>query len=83
MPTALQTQKLWFTDDRIFIETDGKEVLSQPLRFFWRLQQATEDERNAWKESCFGLHWKNIDEDISFESFRWQDNEETFSHISS
>ena len=28
-----------------------------------------------WKESFFGLHWENIDEDISFESFNWEDND--------
>ncbi|MDR1937695.1 MAG: DUF2442 domain-containing protein [Tannerellaceae bacterium] len=28
-----------------------------------------------WSESPFGLHWENIDEDISFESFSWGDND--------
>jgi hypothetical protein len=70
-----QIKKLWFADNRLFIETvDGKK-LSQPMLFFPRLQQATAEQRNAWVESHFGLHWKCINEDISFESFTWPDND--------
>jgi hypothetical protein len=66
---------LWFNDDRIFIETTTGEVHSQPMRFFPRLQQATDLQREEWTESHFGLHWEKIDEDISFESFAWKDND--------
>ena len=67
--------KLWFEDGRIYIETVKGEVLSQPMTFFPRLQQATDIERLSWHESHFGIHWENIDEDISFESFYWDDND--------
>ncbi|MDR0792724.1 MAG: DUF2442 domain-containing protein [Chitinophagaceae bacterium] len=66
---------LWFNDDRIFIETTTGEVRSQPMQFFPRLQQATDLQRKEWTESHFGLHWEKIDEDISFESFTWDDND--------
>ncbi|MDR2145806.1 MAG: DUF2442 domain-containing protein [Tannerella sp.] len=67
--------KLWFKDERIFLETVHGEVLSQPMRFFPRLRQATDLQREEWTESHFGLHWEKIDEDISFESFTWDDND--------
>ena len=67
--------KLWFKDERIFIETVNGEVLSQPMRFFPRLRRATDLQREEWTESHFGLHWEKIDEDISFESFAWDDND--------
>ena len=67
--------KLWFANDRIFIETVKGEILSQPMRFFPRLNQSTDEQRSQWTESHFGLHWENIDEDISFESFTWADND--------
>jgi hypothetical protein len=73
--------KLWFENERIYIETIQGEVLSQPLTFFPRLQQATNRERSNWAESHFGIHWEIIDEDISFESFYWSDNDPlTFSY---
>jgi hypothetical protein len=61
MPTI---QKLWFADERIFIETSKGEISSQSMRFFPRLRQATETQRFEWTASHFGLHWKHIDEDI-------------------
>ena len=67
--------KLWFDDERIFIKTVNEEVLSQPLRFFPQLQAATEEQRKQWSESYFGLHWDKLDEDISFESFTWADDD--------
>ena len=67
--------KLWFEDERIFIETVDRKIQSQPMLFFPRLQQATDKQRSQWTESYFGLHWEDIDEDISFESFTWEDND--------
>ena len=67
--------KLWFSDERLFIETNKKEVLSQQLRFYPRLNKATNAQREKWKQSYGGLHWETIDEDISFESFHWSDND--------
>ena len=68
-------KKLWFDDERIFIETADGDRQSQPMRFFPRLQCATDIQREEWTESYFGLHWEKIDEDISFESFTWDDND--------
>jgi hypothetical protein len=67
--------KLWFDDERIFIETTTGEVRSQPMQFFPRLRHAPDLQRANWTESHFGLHWEDIDEDISFESFNWEDND--------
>jgi hypothetical protein len=67
--------KLWFENERIYIETKSGDVCSQPIIFFPRLQQASNKERSLWTESHFGLHWEEIDEDISFESFNWDDND--------
>ena len=71
----MKVNKLWFFDERLFIETNKKEVLSQPLRFYPRLKNATDVQRKDWKQSYGGLHWAVIDEDISFESFYWSDND--------
>ena len=67
--------RLWFENERIYIETTSGEICSQPMAFFPRLQQAADNERAQWIETHFGLHWENIDEDISFESFKWEDND--------
>ncbi|MDR0506962.1 MAG: DUF2442 domain-containing protein [Dysgonamonadaceae bacterium] len=68
-------KRLWFENGRIFIELPNGEIQSQSLRFFPRLRQATDCQRSEWTESHFGLHWESINEDISFESFTWNDDD--------
>ena len=45
---------------------DGRELIV-PLRWFPRLQNATQAERDAWElmGDGAGIHWEAIDEDIS------------------
>ena len=67
----MEIKKLWFTTDRIYIETTDGEVLYQLLYFYPRLLRATPEERadcELWED---GIHWEQIDEDVSFESFRY------------
>jgi hypothetical protein len=59
--------KLWFTDDKIFVLlADGREI-GTPLKWFPRLLNATENQRNNWRfiGKGIGIHWDEIDEDIS------------------
>lgn len=48
---------------------DGREV-AVPLAWFPRLQKATPEQRNRWRliGGGVGLHWEDVDEDISVES---------------
>ena len=71
----MKVNKLWFSNERLFIETDKNKVLSQPLLYYPRLRNATDIQRKHWEQSYGGLHWLSIDEDISFESFNWPDND--------
>ena len=47
---------------------DGREI-SVPLRWYPRLQSASARERDRWEPSMagFGIHWPEIDEDLSVE----------------
>jgi hypothetical protein len=48
---------------------DGREI-TVPLAWFPRLQKATPAQRKNWRliGGGIGLHWEDIDEDISVES---------------
>lgn len=46
--------------------SDGR-TLSVPLAWFPRLLHATPEQRNAVAISTRGLHWEELDEDISVE----------------
>ena len=51
------------------ILADGREIAA-PLVWFPRLQNATSEERKRWRliGGGIGIHWEDVDEDISVES---------------
>lgn len=65
----MEISKIWFKNNSIFLSTkEGKEK-SMPLKWFPKLENATEKQRKNYELSPFGIHWENIDEDLSFEGF--------------
>ena len=65
----LKLKKVWFDEENIFIETEDGEKRSHPLRWFPRLQNASKKERNQFRLSPSGIHWEDLDEDLSVEGF--------------
>lgn len=61
--------KVWFEQNQIFILTPSGEKKSHPLSWFPKLLNASDEERNDFNISPFGVHWEKIDEDLSFEGF--------------
>jgi hypothetical protein len=60
-------KKIWFDDENMWLLlTDGRQ-LSVPLVYFPRLLHATAEQRQKFKMSGAGtgIHWEDIDEDIS------------------
>ena len=59
--------KVWFDKENMWVAlTDGRQ-LSIPLLYFPRLLNATPEQRNNYELSGggTGIHWEEIDEDIS------------------
>ena len=75
METELKIKKLWFNDNKIFVQTEEGKELCQSLLWYTRLLHATDEQRNDYRLSYSGIHWKSVDEDISFESFFYDDTE--------
>ncbi|MCX4291132.1 MAG: DUF2442 domain-containing protein [Odoribacter sp.] len=68
-------KKLWFEDEKIFIQTGDGKVFWQSFLWYPRLKNATEEERNDYRINRLGIRWESIDEDISFESFTYDQPE--------
>jgi len=59
--------KIWFDNENMWVAlTDGRQF-SIPLLYFPRLLNATPEQRNNYELSGggTGIHWEEIDEDIS------------------
>lgn len=66
--------KVWFDSQRVFIETSMGDIKSDLLAKYPRLFNASEEDKQNFELSPFGIHWEAIDEDLSFEGFFYNDN---------
>lgn len=71
----MKITKIWFENDRIYGLTDDGRTLWQSLLYYKHLLYATEEQRNDYEMSDEGIHWEKLDEDVSFESFEYDDPE--------
>ena len=64
-------EKVWFNNERIYLQTDAGETLNRPLEAFPVLKEASESDRNDFKIGRFGddIRWEKLDEDIHISSF--------------
>ena len=62
-----RASKIWFDKDSMWLNLSDGRRLSVPLAYFPRLHKATEQQREKCELSGggTGLHWDEIDEDIS------------------
>ena len=74
MNTAVQIQEVRIKNVNVTADTitaqlmDGR-IISVPLAWSWRLSEATPEQRSNWRiiGDGDGVHWPDIDEDISAE----------------
>lgn len=71
----MKIKRIWFADDRIYGETDDGRVLWQSLLYYKRLRNATPAQRENYELDDEGIYWEDLDEDVSFESFEYDDPE--------
>ena len=66
VPDALSVS---LTVDTLSVDLSDGRSISVPIAWFPRLMHSTEQERNNWRliGKGQGIHWEDIDEDISIE----------------
>lgn len=67
--------EIWFDGEYIYGKNNDGQIFRQSLLWYPRLKDATESERMKYEFGLDGIHWRNLDEDISFESFGYDDAE--------
>lgn len=67
---VLRANKVVVTKDALTVELDDGRTLSAPLAWYPRLLHGTVQERKNWRliGDGEGIHWQDLDEDISVES---------------
>ena len=71
----MKIKEVWFDADYIYGKDEEGCDHKQSLLWYPRLRQATDEELGKYTFGFDGIHWRNLDEDISFESFSYEDAE--------
>jgi len=65
MSTSPEPLAVRFDEDSFWVDLDDGRTLGIPLAWFPRLLHGTPEQRQAVELSRMGLHWEDLDEDIS------------------
>lgn len=62
-----RAQSVWFDEENLWVSLFDGRSLSVPLAYFPRLKKATKEQLQKYELSGggVGLHWDELDEDIS------------------
>ena len=71
----MKITKIWFDAEYIYGKDEEEREYKQSLLWYPKLREASDDERNQYTFGMGGIHWRGLDEDISFESFEYDDAE--------
>lgn len=64
-----QVSNVWLTDSAVWVKLKDGRVASEKFVDYSRLAAATDSQRKNFELSYFGIHWYDIDEDLSYEGF--------------
>ena len=64
---TISANRVWFDDETMWVSLVDDRVIGIPLTWFPRLLDATPAQRASFQISAsgHGLHWEELDEDIS------------------
>jgi Protein of unknown function (DUF2442) len=67
----MSIKNIWFDKGFIFIETNSGHVVGNPLTWYKRLEKASIEELCKFRIGVNkdSIHWEELDEDLSLESF--------------
>lgn len=67
MNTSVKASTITFDDNSMFVSLSDGRLLGVPLAWFPRLLHASPEQRLRYTISTRGLHWEDLDEDISID----------------
>lgn len=69
--------EIWFDESHIFGKDEHGNIYKQSLLWYPHLKNADKAQRERYTIGYDGFHWRELDEDVSFESFEYDDAEPT------
>ncbi|MBO4561206.1 MAG: DUF2442 domain-containing protein [Bacteroidaceae bacterium] len=70
----IEVERIWLTSDAVWIRTKSGDEACEYYADYPRLRFATLQQRANYKADDYGIHWPDIDEDLSYEGFFYPKN---------
>jgi hypothetical protein len=61
--------RVWIDDNAVYIETDRGDIYSELFSDYPRLRNAIPSQRSNFEFDNIGIHWEELDEDLSYNGF--------------
>ncbi|MCQ2347577.1 MAG: DUF2442 domain-containing protein [Paludibacteraceae bacterium] len=72
----MKITKVWIENEYLYGLGDDGKTYRQSLLWYRRLMNATPEQQTNYELEPFGVHWSELDEDISFQGFIDRNNVE-------
>ena len=72
-------EKVWFDEDSLWVTLSDGRTIGAPLAWFPRLLHADKTTRELFELSVHGIHWDDLDEDISVQGLLAGQGDQTHS----
>ncbi len=82
MSSSVRASSVRFDEDSMWVELSDGRTLGVPLAWFPRLLHGTPAQRDQVTMSSRGLHWEELDEDISIAGLLAGRGDQTRAHAS-
>ncbi len=71
VPTEARASRIWFDNDFLHCELKDGRIISVPIIWYPRLWKANPEQRKKYELTGdgYGIHWPEIDEDLSVKGF--------------
>lgn len=73
--------KVWVDDVHVNIQTVNGEIRSEKIADYYRLRSVTPEQLQNFEYDNMGIHWFELDEDLSYEGFFQPKEEEQKSEL--
>jgi len=61
--------KVWIDKEAVYIQTNKGKIYNEYFVDYPRLRAASQKERSKFEYDNIGIHWEEINEDLSFKGF--------------
>ena len=65
----MKIEKIWLTENAVWIRTEDGREACELFADYPRLRDASVEQLVNYDYDDFGIHWEDLDEDLSFEGF--------------